>query len=157
MVLDSGHTVTGEMGTDVDWGEHLETFLDDIYVAAAAGARERGDEQIAERWERWREVPESKVGFGRVAAHRNAEEERVRERTIDTPTNEWGKTDWDQIADDDLAELVIRLVERRRMVTITSASVAAPSGGPFEKVQGAGLIRIEVGHVAAWYPGRSDG
>jgi hypothetical protein len=152
VVLDSGHTVTGELGTEIDWGQHLDSALDDAFAEAAARARERGDDQAAERWERWRDIPKSNVSFGRRAADQNAKEERVREQTKDTPTTAWGYRDWDEIRDDDLAELVIRSVERRRTLTLTNASLAPPGGSP-ENVPDPGLIRIETAHVAAWYPG----
>src|SRR4051812_3012536 len=58
LVLDSGHMVAGGVGTEVDWGEHLDRKLDDALQEARDRAREAGDEAATERLTEWREVPE---------------------------------------------------------------------------------------------------
>jgi hypothetical protein len=155
VLLDSGHMVTGDLATDVDWGEHLDRVCDDAFAEAAERARAEGDDETAERWSRWRDIPESRVGFARQIADRNAQRESVQRETEDTPTTRFGKTDWSQIEDDELAELVIAHVERPRLLTLANAAIAPP-GGSFDAVPDPGLIRVETAHIAAWYPGRSS-
>lgn len=155
VLLDSGHMLTGDLGTDIDWGEHLDRVYDDAFARSAERARAEGNNEAAERWTGWRDVLESRVGFARQVADRNAQRESIQAEIEGTPTTRFGRTDWRQIEDEDLAELVIAHVERRRLLTLVNAAIAPP-GGSFEDLPDPGMIRVETAHIAAWYPGRTS-
>ena len=133
-VVVGGTLISGLLGNERDWAEHLDAGLARVMHDHA----ENVDELFAEI---------RALGFAAEAEEQEAEFDRVRAEVekVTTGSEDWKLTD---LPAETAREAAVELYGRTAF-TLTDARVVFPLGGSLE----VGQIRVLVAHVGAWWAG----